>query len=51
MIIKVFEIEAMLSICLYERFLTFVISFGCDTLITKLYFVLTQLCGVFSENV
>ena len=31
---NVFEIEAMLSICLYQRFLTFVILFGCETLIT-----------------
>ena len=30
-----FEIEAMLSICLYQQFLTFVISFDRDTLITK----------------
>ena len=25
-----FEIEAMLSICLYQRILTFVISFDCE---------------------
>ena len=33
-----FEIEAILSICLHQRFLTFVISFDCDTFITKSYF-------------
>ena len=37
---NIFEIEAMLSICLYQLFLTFVISFDCDTLITKSHFVL-----------
>ena len=35
---NVFEVEAMLSICLYQRFLTFVISFDCDTLVTKSLF-------------
>ena len=51
MIMNVFEIEAILSICLYQRFFNFVISFECDTLITKSFFVLIQLCGVFSGNV
>ena len=35
---NVFEIAAMLSVCLYQRFFNFVISFDCDTLITKSYF-------------
>ena len=30
-----FKIEAMLSVCLYQRFLTFKISFDRDALITK----------------
>ena len=48
----VFEIEAILSICLYQIFFTFVISFGCDTLMTISSFVLIQLlCRVFSDNV
>ena len=37
---NIFEIEAMLSICLYQRFLAFVISFDCDTLTTKSTFCL-----------
>ena len=37
---NVFEIEAMLSIRLYQRFFIFVISPDCDTVITKLFFVL-----------
>ena len=44
---KVFEIEAMLSICLYQRFLIFVIWPDCDTVITKSFFVLMRL---FSDN-
>ena len=36
--VNVFEIEAILSVCRYDKFLNFVISFGCDTLITKSYF-------------
>ena len=35
-----FEIEAMLSIRLYQRFLIFVISPDYDTVITKSFFVL-----------
>ena len=37
---KVFEIEAMLSVRLYQRFLIFVISPDYDTVITKSFFVL-----------
>ena len=38
---NVFEIEAMLSIiCLYQRCITFEISFDSDTLITK-YLILS----------
>ena len=33
--INVFEIEAMLSIRLYQRFFSFVISFDDDTVITN----------------
>ena len=40
---NVLEIEAILSICLYRRCFTFVITFGYDTLITISYFVLIQL--------
>ena len=35
-----FEVKAMLSIRLYQRFLIFVISPGYDTVITKSLFVL-----------
>ena len=42
---NVFKIEAVLSICLYQRLFTFVTSFGCDTLITIQPFVLIQLCS------
>ena len=35
-----FEIEAMLSIRLYQRFFIFVISHEYDTVITKYFFVL-----------
>ena len=38
--ISVFEIEAMLSIRLYQRFFIFVISPVYDTVITKSFFVL-----------
>ena len=38
MIMIAFEIEAILSICLYQRFLAFVISFDCDTLMTQSFF-------------
>ena len=38
--INIFKIEAILSIRLYQRFLTFVIPFDCDTLLTKSYFCL-----------
>ena len=34
---NVFEIGAILFICRYQIFFTFVISFECDTLITKSY--------------
>ena len=37
---NVFEIEAMLFICLYQRFFTFEKSFNCDTLMTKSPFCL-----------
>ena len=33
-----FEIEAMLSICLYQQVFTFIISFDRDTLMTKSHF-------------
>ena len=36
---NVFEIEAMLSIHLYQRFFIFVISFDYDTVITKSSFL------------
>ena len=50
--INVFEIEAILPICLYQKFSAFVISFGCDTFITiSSFFVLIQLFGIFSDNV
>ena len=35
---NVFEIEAMPSFCLYQRFFIFVNSLDCDTVITKSYF-------------
>ena len=37
---NVFEIEAILSTRLYQRFFIFVISPDYDTVITKLFFVL-----------
>ena len=42
--INVFEIEAILYIYLYQRFVTFVVLFGCDTLATILSFALIPLC-------
>ena len=43
----VFEIEAILSICLYQRFFTIVVFFGSDTLITKSHFCSNPIvCGV-----
>ena len=38
--ISVFEIEAMLSVRLYQRFFIFVISSDYDTVITKSFFVI-----------
>ena len=43
---SVVEIEAMLSLCLYQRFFIFVTSFDCDTLITN-----SRLFVLISDNV